>query len=172
MLKRNLLAAGIALAAAGFSSAALAAPGYTRTTVYLRAGPGFDYPVIDKLSSKRRVEVLGCLRDWDWCEVRYKNDRGWVSEGALEALHRNRRITIVEARPVYHIPVVSFSVNSYWDKHYKNRPFYRDRAHWDRDRDRHVDWNRPYDRDRDRRFPDPHDRGRGPDKDRLPWDHR
>jgi hypothetical protein len=46
--------------------------------------------------------------------------------------------------PRYHVPVVTFNFGSYWDSHYRNRPFYHDRDRWSRyDRDHHNDHRPP-----------------------------
>ena len=71
--------------------------------------------------------------------------RGWVFSDYLEALYRNRRIGFDEYRTFVDIPFVSFSFG-YWDRYYRDRPWFDDWDHWGDRRDR-PRWR---DRDRDR----------------------
>ena len=67
---------------------------------------------------------------------------------------------VVDYGPRIGIDVVGFSVGSYWQSHYRDRPWYDDRSRWitiwDRDgrdyrgRDRRDVRDRDWDRDRDR----------------------
>src|SRR6202011_2656430 len=43
-------------------------------------------------------------------------------------LYQSRRVRVIEITPdVVIVPFVSFEFNSYWDEHYRDRPFYRER---------------------------------------------
>ncbi len=42
----------------------------------------------------------------------------------------------------WNVPTFQFSFGSYWDSHYRGRPFYRERVRWEHhwhDHDRRVD---------------------------------
>jgi len=115
------------------AGAASASPGYVSRNVNLRAGPDVRYPVVERVRAGTRVEIFGCLDQWDWCEVGSRNDRGWVSGSYLQAIQHNRRVYIGHAGPVIGFPVISFEVGNYWDEHYRNKPFYHDRVKWAHD---------------------------------------
>ena len=55
---------GISIAAAMLllPSAALAAPGMVTTNVGLRAGPGGDFSVVDRIPGGSHVNIHGCLK--------------------------------------------------------------------------------------------------------------
>ncbi len=149
MMKKTL-AAAVALGAFVVTAPASAVPGYATGRLEVRAGPDHDYPTVGFARPGSRIEINGCLRDWSWCDVTTRSDRGWVRGREIQAEYRGRRVAYGSP---WHTPVVSFTFGSYWDNHYRNRPFYRERVRWER----HY-----HDRDRDhhRRGPDRHDRGR------------
>jgi uncharacterized protein YraI len=171
--------------------AAFAEPGYTTTTVNLRAGPDTDYPVLGVLPPGLPVEIEGCVDGWSWCDVSVDGDRGWIAGSFLEYEYDQRRVVLSRYGRHSDIPIVTFSLGSYWDTHYRGHyDWYRDRARWanwhhgyappavyhvapryyggrayhhgdDRRYDRHDEHR--YDR-RDGRY-DGHDRGHGRDRD-------
>lgn len=106
--------------------------GYTMTRAKMRTGPDRDYPTIRIIPRDRRVEVYGCLRNWSWCDVGYRSDRGWVAGRLLAADYRGRRRSVVSIAPYLSILVLSFRFGDYWDNHYRSRPFYSDRDRWER----------------------------------------
>ena len=167
----------LAIAAAamlGGSTLASAQEAFTTNDVNMRAGPGTRYPVVTTIPSDREVVIHGCLSNWDWCDVTWRRNRGWVFSDYLEALYRSRRIAFDEYRTYIDIPFVSFSFG-YWDRNYRDRPWFDDWDRWsdgdrprwrdrdrNRDRDRDRDWSGDRDRDRDRVG----DRNRDDDEDR------
>jgi uncharacterized protein YraI len=96
----------------------------------LRAGPSFDFPVVDRIPADVRVNVHGCVRGYRWCDVSWRDARGWVPGNELAYLYDNRRVTIIEYGPRIGLPVVVFSFDTYWDRHYRSRSWYGDRARW------------------------------------------
>ncbi len=137
--------------AAGALGAAIAVPGlaqaqsaYTTTYVNLRAGPGFDYPIITAVPAEVALQQYGCLNDWSWCDVSYGPYRGWMAGDYIAYVNDNRWVPLYEYGPRYRVPIVTFSFGTYWDRWYRNRPFYRDRDRWSRyDRDHHDDHRPP-----------------------------
>ena len=97
----------------------------------------------------------------NWCDVAFSGGRGWVSGNYVQASYQQRR---VDVGPQYYrplgIPIVTFEIGNYWDRHYRGRDFYRDRDRWDRNR---GGWDRDRDGDRDRAE---RDRDRVIDRDR------
>jgi len=123
---KKILAATIALAF-GFPLAANAAEGWVVADISLQAGPDTEYPSITELPAGSPVSIQGCIDGWTWCDVVAGNDRGWVPGTFLEEEYQNRRVVVVDYGPQIHIPVVTFSIGSYWDQHYRSRPFYTQR---------------------------------------------
>jgi uncharacterized protein YraI len=128
------------------------------------AGPGNDYPVVARLAPGVRVNVQGCLSDYQWCDVTFSRNRGWVYAGELGYPYRSGRVPIVEYGPRLGLPVIAFSLGTYWDHYYRGRPWYHERSRWERhwndDHRRHEahrsDWHGDHDRGHD-----DHDRGHG-----------
>ncbi|MBU2532150.1 MAG: SH3 domain-containing protein, partial [Alphaproteobacteria bacterium] len=129
----------------------------------MRAGPSTNFPVVTTIPEDTEVTVYGCVRGNDWCDVAWRDNRGWVFADYLNARYNGRVVPIIEYRSDLDVPIVSFSVGTYWDNYYRNRPWYDRRDRWRtiwRDRDRDRDGRRA-DRDRD----DDRD-GRRADRDR------
>lgn len=127
---RILALAATALIAA--ATAAAAQEAYTTGDVNMRAGPGTRYPAVAGIPEDSLVYIHGCLSDWDWCDVSWQRSRGWVFSDYLEALYHHRRIGFDEYRGYVEIPMVGFSFG-YWDRYYRDRPWY---GSWDRWGDR------------------------------------
>src|SRR5512142_2297969 len=107
-------------AIAALPGIAAAEDAFTLHPTDIYAGPDSEYPPIAQLPPNTEVGVAGCLSDWSWCDVRFANDRGWVWAGDLGYPYEGRRVAIVEFGPRLHIPAVTFSINSYWDTHYRS----------------------------------------------------
>ena len=133
---RTLAFAATAMLAS--STWASAQEAYTTGDVNMRAGPGSRYPVVTTIPEDRQVYIHGCLSNWDWCDVSWRRNRGWVFSDYLEALYRNRRVDFDEYRTYVDIPFVSFGFG-YWDRYYRDRPWFDDWDHWHHRRD---DWRR------------------------------
>jgi uncharacterized protein YraI len=138
-MKLSQILAGMVLAAA------LAVPGAALAQklayavgsgVNMRAGPGTEYPVIGFLPGGSGVTVFGCIRDRRWCDVGAGGIRGWVNGNRLEFVYQGRRVLLPAYYSFFAAPIIGFDFG-YWDLHYRNRPFYRDRDRFRRpDRDR------------------------------------
>jgi len=108
---------------------AWAAPGYTLAGVNLRAGPGTAYPVVAQMPPGIPLEVQGCLAGNAWCDVVSGPMRGWISGRYLGSAVGGPPMVSLQIG----LPTVIFDLTSYWDHHYSDRRFYRDR-----DRYRHA----------------------------------
>jgi uncharacterized protein YraI len=119
-------------------AAASALTAVTTEPVPLRAGPAGDFPVVDQIPGGVNVYVNGCVRAYRWCDVSWRDAHGWVQGDDLAYLESGRRVSIIEYGPRVSLPIIAFSVDSYWDRYYRGRPYYGRRAHfrtvW-RDRD-------------------------------------
>jgi len=126
MKLKGVLIAALLLA----PSVALAAPGIVSETVSLRAGPGFGFPVVDRIPAGSRVYIQGCLKGHAWCDVSWSDDRGWVSSQYLEYLYRDRYVYLPDYVDEIDVPIVPFVIGSYWANYYSGRPWYPRRAYW------------------------------------------
>jgi uncharacterized protein YraI len=124
---------GLAAAVAGFVVApnlASALSAIVTEPTELRAGPAFDFPVVDSIPSDVQVTVHGCVRAYRWCDVSWRDARGWVPGNELAYLYQGRRVTIVDYGPRIGLPVVAYSFDTYWDRYYRGRSWYGERARW------------------------------------------
>ncbi|TAM18000.1 MAG: hypothetical protein EPN68_14945, partial [Rhodanobacter sp.] len=62
----------------------LAADGYTTGNVNLRAGPDTSYPRLDTLPAGAPVDIQGCTSGWEWCDVVFQGERGWVAGNFIQ----------------------------------------------------------------------------------------
>jgi uncharacterized protein YraI len=161
-MKSKVSLAVVALAAMfAYGGSASADEAMATANVNMRAGPDVYYPVITTIPRGAGVDIHGCLGEWEWCDVSWYGARGWVSSDYLATEYRYGQAPQRDYRWRRGVPVIQFSFNSYWDNHYRNRSWYRDRDRWrthrssrredtSRDRDRDRDYDRDRDRDRDR----------------------
>jgi uncharacterized protein YraI len=164
-LRTALVGAGALLAAGITASAAQAATGWLNSSTSLRAGPGGQYPSVAFMRRGEQVAVFGCVRGYSYCDIAWHGLRGWARGSAIEITYQSRRWPIYRYAPVIGIPFVTFSIGTYWDRHYHNRPWFNDAwryggPRWDRNRDRDRDRDHDRDRDRDRNRDRDHDRDR------------
>jgi uncharacterized protein YraI len=129
----NRIGLGVTAAAAALfalPSAASALTAITTEPVALRAGPANDFPVVDRVPDDARVTVHGCVRAYRWCDVSWRDAHGWIRGENLAYFYQQRRVSIVEYGPRLSLPIIAFSVDRYWDRYYRSRPFYSERARW------------------------------------------
>lgn len=109
---------------------AMAADGYATGNVNLRAGPDISYPRIDTIPAGAPVDIQGCTSGWEWCDVIYRDERGWVAGNFIQYIYNNQDVLVPQYGAQIGIPIISFVIGTYWDRYYRDRPFYRDRARW------------------------------------------
>jgi uncharacterized protein YraI len=114
----------------GMSSAAMAQNAFTARPLNVRAGPDRDYPLVAQLGPNTPVEVNGCLNDWSWCDVSFDGNRGWAYAPGLNYLYQGERVPLYSYAPGLGIPVITFSLGTYWDQYYRGRPWFGQRAMW------------------------------------------
>jgi uncharacterized protein YraI len=93
-------------------------------------GPDTSYPTVAVLGPGASVEVMGCLDDWSWCDVAFADNRGWVYSPYLSYVYQGYRVPFYSYAPSFGIPIISFSLGSYWDRYYRARPWYGRRDYW------------------------------------------
>ncbi len=74
--------------------------------------------------------MQGCTDGWEWCDVIAYDNRGWVAGNFVEYEYQDRPVLLPAYGAQIGIPIVTFVIGSYWDNHYRNRPFYRERSRW------------------------------------------
>jgi len=118
--------------------AASAQDAFTTRTVNIRAGPDTSYPTVAVLGAGAPVQVVGCLDDWSWCDVVFGDNRGWAYSPYLSYVYQGYRVPFYSYAPSFGIPIISFSLGSYWDRYYRGRPWYGRRDYWERRQPVHV----------------------------------
>jgi uncharacterized protein YraI len=126
------LAAAFAAMIAGPTIAA-AQDAVTSVALNMRAGPSTEFPVVDVLPDGAAVDVHGCINGYRWCDVTWRDARGWVSASYLQYSYQNRYVPVIEYGQRVDLPIIQFSVGSYWDSHYRGRPWYGQRTRWSRE---------------------------------------
>jgi uncharacterized protein YraI len=128
-MKRMLLSAVAALMMM-IPAATFAADGYVITNVNMYAGPDVQYPVVLTVPVNSWISVQGCTAGWQWCDVITGPYRGWVAGTYIAYMYNNQPVYVVDYGARIGIPIVSFTIGTYWARYYTSRPFYRDRARW------------------------------------------
>jgi uncharacterized protein YraI len=108
-----------------------AAEAYSISNLNLRAGPGGDYPIVGSISRGQSLDLLGCIDKLSWCEVEaWGQERGWVSANFIETSYKDHRKGIRETYDLGVIQIVTFSLDDYWGKNYRDRDFYKSRKNY------------------------------------------
>jgi len=63
---------------------AQAADGKLSSAVSMQAGPGAEFPEVRRLAKDLTVDIHGCLKSWDWCDVSWRGNRGWIPAAAID----------------------------------------------------------------------------------------
>ena len=112
------------------SVAALAENAVTTDLASVRAGPDDSYPEVAQLDPDSPVQVMGCLDDWSWCDVAFGEDRGWLYAPDISYQYEGGYVPFYTYAPAFGLPIVTFSIDSYWGSHYRSRPWYGRRDEW------------------------------------------
>ncbi|MFM0012211.1 SH3 domain-containing protein [Paraburkholderia sediminicola] len=127
-LVRCMYAAASLLALPAVASAQSQA--YTNSTVNVRAGPASDYPVVAQLPGGVPVSVMGCISNYQWCDVAAPNLRGWVYAARLSYPYQGSNVPVMSYGTVIGLPIVTFSIGTYWGNYYRGRPWYGQQSRW------------------------------------------
>ena len=107
-----------------------AAPGIVTQDINMRAGPGIDYPLVAQLPQGTPAEIFGCLSGFGWCDVAVQDARGWVAGPGLQLLYDDQPEPLLGYGAAAGVPLVGFAIGSYWQSHYRDRPWYHDVDRW------------------------------------------
>lgn len=129
MLQRWMRAALFALLAVPVVAAAQVA--YVGSDVNMRAGPDAGYPLVSWLPAGSTINVYGCVDGYSWCDVAAANGvRGWVNAAYINYPYQSSQVPIYSYGPQLNIPLVTFSIGTYWGNYYVGRPWYSNRNYW------------------------------------------
>jgi uncharacterized protein YraI len=105
---RNVAVA--ALIIFGLPGSALAATAVAVVDVNVRSGPGPEFPVVDYLEQDAAAELVGCLADSKWCQVRKADALGW-SYGDYLAINTadGNAVVIGDTWPPAGLPTVAYT---------------------------------------------------------------
>ena len=129
-MRRRLLVhslGALLLASLGLASAQDA---YTSRPMNVRAGPNREYPLVAQLDAGAPLDVHGCLDDWSWCDVSFEDNRGWIYAGGVSFVYQGERVPLYSYGPHLGLPVITFSLMTYWGSYYRGRPWYAQRDTW------------------------------------------
>jgi len=112
------------------SAQAYAAEGFIVADITLQSGPDDEYPPVDQLAAGTLVNIEGCLGGWTWCDVDVGDLRGWVPGTYIEQSYGGRWVYLTDYGPRIGLPIVVFSLNTYWGAHYRSRPWFGERERW------------------------------------------
>lgn len=118
------------LATVAVPSLAAAQDAIVTTDLNMRAGPSTSFPVVDVVPASTPVDVHGCITGYSWCDISSDGNRGWVSASYLSYAANGSYVPLVEYTSDVEIPIIAYSVGTYWDTYYRNRPWYGQRARW------------------------------------------
>lgn len=127
MLRQRLLCLAVIAASCGIASAQTA---FTTQYLDVFAGPANGYPLVARLGPGAPVQVMGCLSDWSWCDIVFAGNRGWAYSPDITYTYQGSRVPLYNYLPRLGIPIVTFSLGSYWDRYYRGRPWYSQRNVW------------------------------------------
>jgi len=110
--------------------AAKAENAVTTDSTSVRAGPDSAYPEVAELDPGTPVQVMGCLDDWSWCDVAFEDMRGWLYSPDITYEYEGGYVPFYAYAPAFGLPVVTFSIDTYWGHYYHDRPWYGQREEW------------------------------------------
>jgi uncharacterized protein YraI len=128
MLRQTLFSSALAGALLTPGIAAAATTAITTADLNIRTGPSASYQRFDTIPARNPVTVYGCLRGYNWCDVAWAGERGWVSGKYLAYRESgSRRGTIASVGVSIGLPVIGFEPYAYHGRYYRDRSWYRDR---------------------------------------------
>ncbi|RKT26685.1 uncharacterized protein YraI [Paraburkholderia sp. RAU2J] len=103
---------------------------FTASSVNVRAGPAADYPIVAQLPPGVPVTVMGCIANYQWCDVAAPNLRGWVFASLLSSPYQGGNVPLMNYGTVLGLPILGFSIGDYWGNYYRGRPWYNQQSRW------------------------------------------
>ncbi|MGE0652730.1 MAG: SH3 domain-containing protein [Alphaproteobacteria bacterium] len=128
MFNKFMIGAAFAGAMLVPGMASAASPAVVTTDLNIRTGPAASYQRFGTIPGGTRVTVHGCLNGYNWCDVTWSGERGWVSGNYLAYRgdrYQGRSISNVGVS--IGLPVLAFDPYRYHRSHYVGRSWYKDR---------------------------------------------
>jgi uncharacterized protein YraI len=129
-MKKSVVLFAAFCVSSALTAPALADNGSTSQGVQMQAGPGTEYPDVMRLAPNLKITIHGCARAWDWCDVEWRGNRGWVPASALGYRLDRTLLSVAAYGPRVGLPEVEFNLAKYWEAHYQQRPWYPQRQEW------------------------------------------
>ncbi|WP_072617584.1 SH3 domain-containing protein [Pandoraea vervacti] len=98
----------------------------------VRAGPATDYPVVAQAAAGMPVTVYGCISGYSWCDIGLPGTRGWIYAALLSYPYQGNPVPVLNYGTMIGLPIITFSIGTYWGNYYRNRPWYNDQRYWHR----------------------------------------
>jgi uncharacterized protein YraI len=125
-IRNAALVAAIALPLAAAAQQAVVSAGGN-----LRAGPSRNYPLVAQLAPGTPATVMGCLGGYSWCDVVVPGGlRGWLYSGRLDYAYQGAPVPLLSIGAAIGIPIVTFTLGTYWNDYYRDRPWYQQPRWW------------------------------------------
>ncbi|MDP2620199.1 MAG: DUF1236 domain-containing protein [Hyphomicrobiales bacterium] len=129
-IMKNQMAAVALLAALAVPSAAVAQQAYATIDLNMRAGPGPQFPIVSVIRAEEGVTIYGCTESGSWCDVSWGQERGWAYAEYLAFDVAGSPAVVTQVAPDSAPSVVTYQTTTYWDEHYRDRPFYSERQRY------------------------------------------
>ncbi|MDR0457962.1 MAG: SH3 domain-containing protein [Burkholderiaceae bacterium] len=125
-MRNAALAAAIAMPLAAVAQQAIVSAGGN-----LRAGPYRNYPLVAQLAPGTPATVMGCINGYAWCDVVVPGGlRGWLYSGRLAYAYQGGPVPLLSIGAAIGVPIVAFSIDTYWNNYYRDRPWYGQPRWW------------------------------------------
>lgn len=105
MKHSNFLAAGAFLTALALPGYAAAQNAIASADVNMRAGPGTRFQIVATIPEDRPLTLHGCEQEFNWCDVSWGNNRGWVFADYIEVSWRGQNRTVSDVGPQIDLPI-------------------------------------------------------------------
>ncbi|MDR2852053.1 MAG: SH3 domain-containing protein [Burkholderiaceae bacterium] len=97
----------------------------------LQAGPGPNYPAVAQLGPGTPATVMGCVGGYGWCDVVVPGGlRGWMSSDCLGYSFQGLSVPLFTLAAIIGVPIITFSIDNYWNSYYRDRPWYVEPRWW------------------------------------------
>lgn len=93
----------------------------------VRSGPSSSYEIIGKVRAAQKLDIIGCTRTWEWCDVKTHDKRGWVAARFLLGRYEGNLAGVINYGPKMGVNEIAFEERSYWGTHYTHTNFYKKR---------------------------------------------